>query len=167
MAGLKPWDGIAPTGVDPIFAAIEQHRRAWQRQARIFDEEFSDEKIKADAGAPWWSWGVDDPTPPSWASAENIRVELAVARSHEELDAAALALLDVMPTTVAGVAALLRYSATFDETDCWPCHLYDDANDLPLAWDELSLPQRFKPEQEGRWHNWLQRHAANALDRIA
>jgi hypothetical protein len=89
-----------------------------------------------------------------------------VDEAHDAARNTMLTLLDIMPTTLAGVAALLRYSADFDEKepDCCPGFLgYDEDADLP----EEHSREWFDVQHKGQWHLWLQRHAADALDRIA
>jgi hypothetical protein len=86
---------------DPIFAAIEAHRRVWW----VDLAQCSDLDEAASQGDK--------------AAAQRLE-EL-----HEVVDTATDALIDTMPTTNAGVAALLEYAVDHtleNGTNCWPDH---------------------------------------------
>lgn len=97
--------------LDPIFAAIEAHKSA--RAAYVAAEEFEDgvRTIGGDVGG-----GMQE-----------------VDRTYENEVDAACALVSVLPTTMAGVMALLRY-AIDAEKDCgeiWPHDVQsDDGSDI-------------------------------------
>ena len=88
----------ASAGPDPIFVAIEAHRRAW----------------------------VDlDPCSEldQLATQGNKEAAQELERLGEGLDTAVVNLLNIAPTTIGGVAALLAYAAEFvsnDDGGGWP-----------------------------------------------
>jgi hypothetical protein len=101
-----PGDGAAP---DPIFAAIEAHRRA--HQAYVDANDASDKA------------GDKDPA-----------LDKAANDAGKAADDVACQLLEVMPATMAGALALLRYAHEYEARgDGWPdgyspgfhVHLYD------------------------------------------
>ena len=80
------------TGRDPILAAIEAHKHAWDELEQALTE--------ADRA------GVEDPD---------------VDHLHTRIDDAADGLVDVLPTSMAGVVALLSYAAEFAQGgNIWP-----------------------------------------------
>jgi hypothetical protein len=82
----------ATTEPDPIFAAIEAHKRAWSELEGIL--------IKASRAR------VLDPN---------------VDQAHDLLDETADKLVEIVPTTVAGAVALLTYAAEFAHGgNSWP-----------------------------------------------
>lgn len=137
---------IADGAIDPIIAAIEQHRAAWlqeQRETDLFG------KLKH-----------DDP-----------RHEAEEAKAHVLMDAteaAALALSDIVPTTMGGVLALLAYIDEFNrgfvsfseqrysEYHLWPnCDLGDDKV-LHARGKPLGMPFPY----------WIMRNVQAALERL-
>jgi hypothetical protein len=131
VAATASSDGtIGREAPDPIFAAIEAHQRAWAalcEKCLDLDE----------AGTPE-------------ANAEYLRLDNAV-------DDAAGGLLDVIPTTIAGVSALLTYAADHAcGGNSWP-EGYVDENPK-TGWDR---------EQGVSWEVILHRNLAKALPKIA
>ena len=87
-AGLAGIPAAAPDKADPIFAAIERHRVAWEALDRGGDalaEVFTPE-----------------------AHAEIIRL-------NDQLDSASEAMIETNPATLLGAIALLRYAAEIPE----------------------------------------------------
>jgi hypothetical protein len=95
---------------DPIYAAIEEHRRAHAAAGALLDAATDDWESEADAAMDAY-----------WAAAD--------------------ALFDTNPTTVAGVAALLRYAYEFEmshpeefcghhHTDRWAYELHGRAAEM-------------------------------------
>jgi hypothetical protein len=101
----------------------------------------------------------------AWRNCEQCQTDEEIAQTCDAAGAEALALLEINPTTLTGVAALLRYSAEFDAKweSAWPERLYVDDK---VTWPEENTPEWWRLEREGRWHVWLQHHAANAIERI-
>ncbi len=131
---------------DPIFAAIEAHKRAAIETHR--------------KGMPYWS--SMDGTP------EHEAAEAEYFDAEEAEDEAAVQLLDVRPTTMAGVIALLRYVADFDqqkitdgswwsEQHQWPYELSDDDLIGAKTGKVLLLP----------FHALLLRNVQAAIEEIA
>ena len=114
---------------DPIFAAIEAHQRAWA--------EFNEKCLDLDeAGTPE-------------ANAEYLRLDNAV-------DDAADGLLDVVPTTIGGVSALLTYAADHARGgNTWPKGYVDE--NPKTGWDR---------EQGMSWEVIFHRNLAKALPKI-
>ena len=101
MAGLKPWDGIADAQpVDPIFAAIDAHKRA--RAAMIAAGKESSrrgEQLKKE-GVPF---------------REIVKICDSISDAAADADTATRdAILSCEPTTSAGIAALLAYVAEIE-----------------------------------------------------
>jgi len=100
IPGTASASSVLPA-IDPIFAAIESHRRAFAEYGRVLRETPED---------------------------RNVLAEAAVAKACDGADDAARALLDVPPSTTAGAAALLRYVAEFEEKyfDCMPDRVFSE-----------------------------------------
>ena len=124
----KPAERAKP---DPIFAAIEAHQRAWSQ----YDRDCSKLDEAASAG--------DE------RAAQKLNMqELAVSLTSD-------ALVNVVPTTLADVTALLKYAAdqAVDRRDRWP-GTYTIADDKGR---ERSL----------HWETVLHMNLAEALAKIA
>lgn len=113
---------------DPIFAAIEAHRKA--------DAEFGDcveRKCALENALPRdrrksnnWSGEqtIVETDDPRWIAAVREEVEGSDLRQE-----AALTFMSTEPTTIAGVYAMLAYFADVEVIDCgmaWPDSLHDD-----------------------------------------
>jgi hypothetical protein len=99
---------VAAAGIlaepDPIFAAIEAHRAAEAAFTATVDDEAETEE--------------HDPRRPA--------VVIAYDRASDNADAAAWALIENPPTTIAGAAALLRYAdKLFSAPDGWESELHE------------------------------------------
>jgi hypothetical protein len=104
---------------DPIFAAIESHRSAWVDWSAIVEHEYG--------------LGFDDPR---YAASQTVMEAKQAIKCDRCFN-----LVEIYPTTIGGVVALLQYYAeTFelDDKTYWP--------------DDFGMP--------------LARHAALALERI-
>jgi hypothetical protein len=141
IAGARSSD----TEADPIFAAIEAHRRAIAAHGdavsaeSALEQSLPDDRRLTDA----WEDKIVETDDPRWPVA--LR---AVSAASSAMDDAAIDLVNIEPTTVAGVEGLLRYFA--DQEDAlFP----DDVSD-----DDGSV------EAFGAG---LVRHAADALRKVA
>ena len=115
---------------DPIFAAIEAHQRAWAD----LREKCSD---------------LD--------AAHTEEADCELRRLDDAIDEAADGLLDVVPTTIRGVSALLTYAADHAcGGNSWP-EGYVDENPK-TGWDR---------EQGVSWEVIIHRNLAKALPKIA
>ena len=121
-----PAVALASTEPDPIFAAIEANRHAWtenERQCSQLDE-----------------------------AAEDGQAECKLQWLDEALDAIAEALVDIVPTTFGGIAALLDEHA-IDRGDRWPGEYFlEDANGR---------------KYHVYWGTVLHVHLAEALSKVA
>lgn len=93
---------------DPIFDAIERHRRAHAIWSAAVHREFKFE-------------GKDDAR---FIASQPLTEEKAIERHNACVD-----LVTIYPTTIAGVTALLRYyaeHASLDGHTCWPEYLEDE-----------------------------------------
>jgi len=100
---------------DPIFTAIERHRRSAAIWSAAVHREFASE-------------GKDE--------ARFIKAKAAEQKARADRDDAVCDLVRVKPTTIAGVVALLKYygeSAAIDDRVYWPDDLDDEPYDLLLA----------------------------------
>ena len=113
---------------DPIHAAIEAHKHAWDELEQALTE--------ADRA------GVEDPD---------------VDHLHTRIDDAADGLVDVLPTSMAGVVALLSYAAEFAQGgNIWPTGYKTEHP--RTGWDR---------EHGVSWEVILHQNLARALPRIA
>jgi hypothetical protein len=138
---------------DPIYAAIERHRRAYQEwydnlgedevEAAVPQERRRSDMTAALFGQPDWQVEGDDPR---WLA----HIEMA-CRTYNEQDAAALALVSADSLTVPGAVALLRYVVSVEAKDsgAWPTDLVDD------------------DEKTRTWHFFLMEQVAAALTETA
>jgi hypothetical protein len=132
---------------DPIFAAIEAHRKAIAAHSEAVGTEGALEESLPDdqqrSVLTVWREEIVETDDPSWIAAVQTRWE-----ASESMDDLAINLLNTEPTTVAGVDALLRYFADQEE-GLFPEKVnHDDGS-------------------EGAFGAFLVRHAADALRKIA
>jgi hypothetical protein len=132
---------------DPIFAAIESHRRAVAAHGEAVGIENSLEESLPDeqrqSRMKVWEKTIVETDDPSWIAAVQTRWE-----ASESMDDLAIDLLNTEPTTVAGIEALLRYFADQEE-GLFPDNASDDDG------------------SEETFGTYLVRHAADALRKIA
>jgi len=112
--------------VDPIFAAIETHRAAYVAFGDALKvQELLEESLPASAQRTrLWGWDDDEivaTDDPAWIECEQNRRLKADAEQH-----AALELAGIVPTTKAGIIALLQYAVAHIEAgNLWPSGLED------------------------------------------
>jgi hypothetical protein len=132
---------------DPIFAAIEAHRRAIAAHSEAVGTEdalqasLPDDHQRSVLNVRREE--IVETDDPGWIAA--IRARWATSNSMDDL---AIDLINTEPTTVAGIEALLRYFAG-QETELFPYEVsHDDGS-------------------EGPFGSYLVRHAADVLHKIA
>ena len=132
---------------DPIFAAIEKHKAAY---SAFVDAAHHDGELEETL--PWdrrqssitaYETEIVDTDAPEWVAAKRRTMATADAMYDSAID-----LLDVAPTTVAGVIALLAYAA--EAEDLWPDDLKNEDG---------------RPHSQP-WHHFLCRSLAKALAEI-
>jgi hypothetical protein len=106
--------------IDPIFAAIENHKAANRDVEAVVSEHSRLEAIlprdKCKSSINAWEEKIVETDDPRW-----IENECAVRQSFEAETDAACVLVSICPTTIAGVIALLRYANTADKDgEAWP-----------------------------------------------
>jgi hypothetical protein len=111
---------------DPIYAPIEKHKKAYAAFGDCLAERSRLEdllpKAARQSAITAWENTIVETDDPRWIAAEQQVWELG-----EDEQIAALELLDVRPTSVNGVLALLRYAVAFEESGGeWPRGLVDD-----------------------------------------
>lgn len=114
-----------PATPDPILEAIEGHRRSMAVENKALqlhcdlDEELPIEKSRSSV-SHGEIFETDDPR---WIAAEH-----ALHAAWEARDNAAIPLVDVCPTTFAGMLALISYVSEIEELDAalWPRNLLDE-----------------------------------------
>lgn len=102
-----PAVALASTEPDPIFAAMETHRLAWSENERECSE-------------------LDEA-----ASAGDDQAKRKLRQLSDAVDATADALVDIVPTTLGDIGALLEYAVdhTIDRGDRWLGeYVIEDAN---------------------------------------
>jgi len=132
---------------DPIFAAIEAHRRAIATFEEAVDTEMALEvALPADRRRSCitrWEEKIVESDDPRWQASERMR-----ATASSATDDSAIQLIVIEPTTLAGIEALLRYFADREK------ELFPDKVDLDDGSEEA-------------FGTSLVRHAAEALRKIA
>jgi hypothetical protein len=133
--------------VDPIFAAIEAHRRAVAAHGEAVETEMALEvslpEGQRQSDIKVWEEKIVETDDPRWLAAVRARWE-----ASNSMDDLAIDLLNTEPTTVAGIEALLRYFADQEE-GLFPDNASDDDG------------------SEETFGTYLVRHAADALRKIA
>jgi hypothetical protein len=133
--------------MDPIFAAIEAHHNAVAVHGAAVDVECAlEESLPGEQTRSYIKAALEeivDGDDPRWLAAIRARAQASAA-----LDDLGFNLLNVTPTTLAGVEALLRYVA-YREAPIFPAEVTDD--------DGSTWVFAF----------YLARHAADALRAIA
>jgi hypothetical protein len=110
IPGIVP----APEIADPIFAAIEAHRTALaDHSAAVQIENDLEETLPHDkccSKLTLWEEEIVETDDPRWPAAQRCRMD-----ASNTMDDLAIDLLNIKPTTVAGIEALLRYFADQEE----------------------------------------------------
>jgi hypothetical protein len=102
---------IAADIADPIFAVIQRHKELYAAfEAAVHARNEREEALPPEKHS--WSWSVDDRVPPNdpKLDPQYLALDIRVGELSEGHADACRALLDVQPTTLQGVAALLRYT---------------------------------------------------------
>ena len=121
-------------GADPIFAAIEVHKAAMAALIKVIDDSCPLEtSLPLKQRQSFIGYGeatIVETDDPRWI--KNTRDYQPA--SDAETDAA-IALVSIVPTTIAGATALLQY-ATAADTDghCWPDALQSDDGKKIRTW---------------------------------
>jgi hypothetical protein len=111
----------APASVDPIFEAIEAHKVASAAMFVAVGVVSAREKeLHADGKRRFGPDGAE-------IDAEMLKRETALEQAFDAETDAACALIDVYPTTIAGVLALLHYVTAADtDGELWPRELHSN-----------------------------------------
>ena len=131
---VLPAAAVAANEPDPIFAAIENHKKAWDAFSQSFDVlsrlERELQKDRRRSSVSVGDTGITDSDDPRWIEAEQDQARLACA----EIDAAIL-LISVPPTTLEGALALLRHAIEHEELGReWPDGLCDEDRKYGKHW---------------------------------
>jgi hypothetical protein len=129
-----PVAALAPSGVDPILEAIEAHKAAratwleWVYRHMDLEDELPEEKRRSNIDV--WEEIIIVADDPRWIEAERE------SRRASDLETdAAVVLLNVQPTTQAGILALLKYAVEADtDGEGWPRDLISDGGKLRRSW---------------------------------
>jgi hypothetical protein len=119
---------------DPIFAAIENHKAAYNSVSGWVSEQSRLEKLlpreKRETRINAWEEKIVETDDPRW-----IECERAVIRSFDAETDAACVLVSICPTTIAGIIALLRYANAADtDGEAWPRELASDDGTKTRSW---------------------------------
>ena len=120
---------LAPTAAaDPIFSAIEAHKNALADfKAEVENHSVLENELRKErreSSITIWEERIIETDDPRWIAAER-----ATFAKSDLVDEVAANLASVEPTTMAGVAALLKYFAAVEAIDggaMWPDSLLDD-----------------------------------------
>jgi hypothetical protein len=124
---------------DPVFDAIEAHRSAAiaTRAALDFHSDM-DELLPIDkchSSITAWEEKIVATDDPRWIAAER-----GLHCAHSAETDAAVALVNIKPTTLAGVLALLRYAVAADpDGESWPELLPDEGAKLSRPWHHFLI----------------------------
>jgi hypothetical protein len=122
--GLTIPPALATDG--PIFVAIEKHRSAFASVVAAIDVEQA-----AEAATPKGMRETDE---------HYLEAREAVSAAWEAEGDAAIELLNVYPTTMAGVMALLDYAISADrDGETWPQHLLSDDGETGGSWHHFLI----------------------------
>jgi hypothetical protein len=132
---------VASETIDPIHEAIELHRRAHQRHwASLGEDELEDTIPQERRLSSWYGAMHDEPDwrvltdEPVWIA----HIEEGVASWNAEIKAAG-ALISILPTTPAGVLALLQYSIEADpDGEEWR-HEFSDDGGKARSWHHFLI----------------------------
>jgi hypothetical protein len=140
---------------DPIFAAIEGHRRARTEFLAAVTEHGACEReipsSRRQSSVDAWEENIVETDDPRWIAAEKNTI-----RASNSMDDTAIALLDVTPTTISGVAALLNYVVAVEED-----------GDGHIAWPDRLIAEGEPNHALGKiWACFLHRNLADSLQAI-
>lgn len=150
---------VAKADADPILAVIERHRAAFAATCALLQEQnrLENEIRRAARRSNWILDKIEiaETDDPRWI--DFTRRDFA---SSCALDDAATAMIEVRPTTMAGVLALLAYIDDFNrgtrsEHYIWPGELIDDKT-MDGRGNPLEMP----------WAFWVMRNVQAALQSI-
>lgn len=136
---------------DPIFAAIENHKAALSALKAGLDVMYALEaelpKELRRSNVASWEEVIIETDDPRW-----IECEKKVYALFEADQEAAIGLIDVEPTTLAGLATLMRHVAAYEATgNYWPSGLQEEGD---------------RPSAIGNdWEVYLHRNIAELLQR--
>jgi hypothetical protein len=141
-------------GLDPIFDLIERHKATEAEIDAAVDVHCDLEKsLPQDRRKTFfcaWSQEIIPTDDPRWIAAQQR--EWGAFKAGDD---AACGLLEIRPTTLPGIAALLQYAFDFVARGReWPDRLGDDKAD--------ENPSRYAPEAYD-WSSLLHRHVAESL----
>src|SRR5258706_15907151 len=145
-ATLSAGAALASGEADPIFAAIEAHHQGWKATNKIFDEQRRLEetlpKELRRTSLSRWEAKIVETDSPEWIA--NQRAICATMDAEAESE---LVLATIVPTTMAGVSALLALAIS--DRDCLWRELEDD--------DGIARP----------WEFFVMCNCAEALESLA
>jgi hypothetical protein len=151
-----PAVAIAAVGPpDPILAVIEAHRRAWAELGTACDNQAV---LENEIPHERRHYDVEDSDDPRWIAQQQVMQDV-----NDRLADAATAMLDIAPTTIAGVIALLSYAT---EHVCISGADWPDEYEVPKL--ETAEPVCGWVKTHGvPWETMLHLHVAKTLASIA
>jgi hypothetical protein len=148
--------------VDPILAAIEAHKQAYDAHSASFEDQSELEKVlPAELRRSEYDQDIDgvkvvDADDPRWISHEIRKEKLCRAERECELQ-----LVNVVPTTLEGIVALLAYCSSMEEKGhSWPSTLVDEDYD-----EDAPLKDQIKKTHS--WHYYLHANIEECLRSLA
>src|SRR6266446_404680 len=134
IAGTAIASQPAAAADDPIFAAIDAHRAAVDARNSIIgvhsilEDELPRDKRRSSVIC--FEEDIVETDDPRWIDAER-----GVSRAWDTEYSIAVDLLNVRPTTLAGVLALLQYANAADiDGEVWPTDLLSDDGEKTRSW---------------------------------
>jgi hypothetical protein len=127
---------VASATADPIFAAIDAHRKLGRQLEAVLTQRNRLERTIPEAlrQTDLSRRGIVETDSPEWIASEKTLEAIFAAESDAELE-----LAGVVPTTSAGVVALLSYAVEFVAPgNTWPTDLLDD-DGRDATWEILVM----------------------------
>lgn len=124
---------------DPVFAAIDAHRAAASATRAALDFHSDMDELlpidKCHSSVTAWEQKIVDTDDPRWIAAER-----GLHSAHSAETDAALALVNIKPTTLTGVLALLRHAVEADpDGQSWPELLPHEDAKLSRPWHHFLI----------------------------
>jgi hypothetical protein len=139
LAFVDFFQALAVPNQDPIFAAIGAHRAATAgvhaviNAHDVLETELPIDKRRSNVTV--WGEEIVESDDSRW-----IDCQRAVRLAFKTQDEAAVSLLNVRPTTMAGVTALLRYAVEANVDDqVWPVELLTDDAGNQRSWHHFLI----------------------------
>ncbi|WP_156917999.1 hypothetical protein [Bradyrhizobium sp. Cp5.3] len=124
-----PASALHAADLDPTFAAIDEHKRAIAAYDEIVDQQDHLEDAIPEEQRRSTESQIVEGDAPEWIAFQQAMARVGTAEQDAEC-----ALADVMPTTLAGVIALLEHAQKIEAGLGFRGDLVEDENDVGHSW---------------------------------